>query len=1380
MFNLFPRRRRPASAPRQILSTVIAAFIILQPVLFAATPAAAQIRRVPASGPADVGGPNAGVTVTTLGTPYTQNFDTLPASGSATWTNDSTIPGWFHARTGTGTTIVANNGSSNAGNLYSYGTGTATDRALGSLGSGNAAIGNLFWGVRLQNNSGSTITSLDVSYTGEQWRNSAAAAQTVAFSYLVGSPTVTGTLAEFQSAGVAVPQLDFTSPVTGGAAAALDGNLAANRVTLTHTISGLNIPNGTEVMLRWSDPDHTGADHGLSIDGFSVTPQGSGGVTLSINDVTQAEGNGPGTTAFTFTVSLSSTTHGGVTFDIGTADGTAQDGSAMGEDTDYTADSLGGQTIPNGSDSYQFTVDVNGDTTNEPNETFAVNVVNIVGATGIDGQGLGTITNDDIALTPIHDIQGNGTSSPLVSQVVSTSGIVTLLKTGSNGGAGAANGFFLQDPIADADPNTSEGIFVFTSSVPSVAVGDSVSVTGTVVEFNGLTEIGSVTNTSILSTGNSLPTAVTLDATILDPTAAPTQPQLEKYEGMRMTAATLVSAAPNDNFFDVYAVLLNVPRPMREPGIPSGDPIPPDPTSGTPDPNIAIWDKNPERIKLDTNGRAGAANTPYTSNVTFTSVSGPLDYGFGEYRLVTDTTPTASANMTAVSVPTPSATEFTVAGYNIENFNNNATQREKASLTIRNVLRYPDIIGAVEIFDLADLQALRDEVNNDAVAAGDPNPAYEAYLIEQDGVSEDSDQDVGYLVKTSRVSVTSVTQEREEETFVEPGTGTVAILHDRPPLVLDAVVDPSGANPRRVLVVVNHLRSFIDAELVAGDGPRVREKRKKQAESLGGLLQELQTNNAGVPVISVGDYNAFQFSSGYDDSLSVIKGTPTPDDQIVVDQSPDVVNPDFVNLIEGMPAAERYSFVFEGTPQALDHHVVNGAALARNTRIAIARVNADFPEAPAATYASNVSIPERNSDHDPVVSYYTLGVPQPAGSVIISEYRLRGPSGAVVSPEVSRGWGARGAASKASLNDPQPTATPSSLPEDNDEFIEFYNNTDSPITVATVDGSAGWALIASDGTTRFTIPHGTVIPARGHYLAANSLGYSLSNYPGGDDGLGETFAQPDLQYSLDIPDQSGIALFNTANAANFNEGHRLDAVGYDSSPALYREGMGFSTDTPGADVGGDAEWSFVRDLVSGTSKDTGDNNADFIPVETGGQLLTIGARLGAPGPENSFAPIRRLNILVNRLDTAVGQNSPPNRVRNLTPVTNGANGTLSIRRTIVNATGAPVTRLRFRIIQITTFTSPIPTGQADVRALSSEDIMVTLSTGGAPVPVQGTVLEQPPLQPNGGGWNTSWSPTGTINFESPLPAGAEINVQFLLGVQQSGTFSIFINVEALP
>ncbi len=231
-------------------------------------------------------GASAQVSLTTFGTPYTQDFDTLPASGSATWTNNSSIPGWFHARTGTGTTIVANNGGSNAGNLYSYGTGTATERALGSVGSGGAGAGNFFWGVRLQNNTGGTITSLQVNYTGEQWRNGGnTTPNVVAFSYLVGAPTVTGSLAEFQLAGTAVAALNFTSPINTATAAALDGNAAANRVAISHTITGLSIPNGTEVMLRWSDPDHAGADHGMSIDDLSVTANGvfpfaGGGLTI--------------------------------------------------------------------------------------------------------------------------------------------------------------------------------------------------------------------------------------------------------------------------------------------------------------------------------------------------------------------------------------------------------------------------------------------------------------------------------------------------------------------------------------------------------------------------------------------------------------------------------------------------------------------------------------------------------------------------------------------------------------------------------------------------------------------------------------------------------------------------------------------------------------------------------------------------------------------------------------------------------------------------------------------------------------------------------------------------------------------------------------------
>ena len=94
------------------------------------------------------------------------------------------------------------------------------------------------------------------------------------------------------------------------------------------------------------------------------------------------------------------------------------------------------------------------------------------------------------------------------------------------------------------------------------------------------------------------------------------------------------------------------------------------------------------------------------------------------------------------------------------------------------------------------------------------------------------------------MQIDAVTQELAGETFINPVNGQPETLHDRPPLVLRATVDPSGADPRPIIVVVNHLRSFIDIELVAGEGMRVRAKRTAQAESVAGLLQELQTDES--------------------------------------------------------------------------------------------------------------------------------------------------------------------------------------------------------------------------------------------------------------------------------------------------------------------------------------------------------------------------------------------------------------------------------------------------------------------------------------------------------------------------------------------------------
>ena len=236
-------------------------------------------------------------------------------------------------------------------------------------------------------------------------------------------------------------------------------------------------------------------------------------------------------------------------------------------------------------------------------------------------------------------------------------------------------------------------------------------------------------------------------------------------------------------------------------------------------------------------------------------------------------------------------------------------------------------------------------------------------------------------------------------------------------------------------------------------------------------------------------------------------------------------------------------------------------------------------------------------------------------------------------------------------------------------------------------------------------------------------------------------------------------------------------------------------------------YSFVRDECGkggsittlgpcpqgGLPKDTDNNAADFIFVDTNGTSAGAGQRLGAPGPQNLSSPIQRNDKFAGpTLDSTVGASSPPNRVRDFTsdPANNSTFGTLDIRKRIVNNTGGSVTRLRFRIVDLTTF--PAPSGFADLRPRTSTLVVVSgindsatclASNGVATTPctvnVQGTTLEQPPSQLNGGGFNSTMS-AGTVTLGTPLANGASINVRFLLGIQQTGTFKFFVNVEALP
>jgi hypothetical protein len=214
--------------------------------------------------------------------------------------------------------------------------------------------------------------------------------------------------------------------------------------------------------------------------------------------------------------------------------------------------------------------------------------------------------------------------------------------------------------------------------------------------------------------------------------------------------------------------------------------------------------------------------------------------------------------------------------------------------------------------------------------------------------------------------------------------------------------------------------------------------------------------------------------------------------------------------------------------------------------------------------------------------------------------------------------------------------------------------------------------------------------------------------------------------------------------------------------------------------------------TGGFLADSSVNNDDFIFVDTSATVTPAGQRLGAPGPQNLGSPRLNLSILTLPLDVTKGLPTAPNRVRDLTPqLPNAINGTLSVRRRFVNNTGAPVTRLRFRIVDFSSIAVP-GTAIADLRALTSMSITVngitdsaTCAATGTPatvpcsVTVFGTTVEEPPAQSLGGALNSSMN-AGTITIPTPVAPGQSINLQFLLGVQQTGAFKFFFNIEALP
>ena len=525
--------------------------------------------------------------------------------------------------------------------------------------------------------------------------------------------------------------------------------------------------------------------------------------------------------------------------------------------------------------------------------------------------------------TAIHVIQGSGAASPCTEQdgmATTNDNIVTAV---------GAGGFFIQTPTAssDNDVDTSDGIFVLYDGTTMINVGDQVDVTGTVEEFFAFTRINattSVTDASVTldASNQTLPAPVEFGATV--PSPNPASPscamEYECYEGMRIRIATGTVSSPSQSFGgrspDPVAEMYITPtskRAFREKGV--------EYPGLTSNPGIPVWDGNPELFELDPN-KLRDQNESWAPGTTFTA-TGVLGFEFGGYEIW----PTELAALTvAPPLPYPArarkAGEVTVASLNMLNLGRTAgdteTKLKKLSRYIREVLNSPDIIGVQEVYTKALLTQLADEIRS-----ADSSVSYTAHLE-----TGPIDINVGFLVRSGVTVRSDVEQHDTTTTFTNPLTNMNEILFTRPPLQLDAAVQGIEFS-----VIVVHNRSFLG--IAGAEAERVRTKRFEQAQALARVAESLEDEK----LIIVGDFNAFQFTDGYADVIGQLTGDVTASENVLSGSV--LVDPPLVNLIDRVPEAQRYSYVFENNAQVLDHALVNQGMVGSVVGITYARGNAD-------------------------------------------------------------------------------------------------------------------------------------------------------------------------------------------------------------------------------------------------------------------------------------------------------------------------------------------------------------------------------------------------------------------------------------------------------
>ena len=662
--------------------------------------------------------------------------------------------------------------------------------------------------------------------------------------------------------------------------------------------------------------------------------------------------------------------------------------------------------------------------------------------------------------TFIHDIQGASHLSPLNGMLVkNVNGIVTAKRSA---------GFYMQDPNPDSDPATSEGIYFYTGSAPSVSVGDAVQVAGTVKEYRAggasstnltITELDNPGRTvTVLSSGNSLPAAIILGSggrippgTVIEDDATgnveysgvfdPASDGIDFYESLEDMLVQVNDAVATGPWRDFTSN-----REIPVVGDFGANATVPSVRGGV---VIQAGDFNPEIIILNDLILGGPILPSVNVSDSFPGATlGVMDYGYGNYQLEVISLPApVSGNLEQEVTSAVDSDHLAVGTFNVENLAPTDPQSKFDTLAelIVNHLQSPDLLAIEEIQDnngvtadgTVDASTTWGMLIAAIQAAG--GPAYEYRQIDpeynQDGGVPDGNIRQGFLFRTDR-GLSFIDRPGAGSTTANAvlgsGAGTqlqyspgridptnLAFFDSRKPLAGEFLF-----KGRHLFVIANHFNSK------GGDQPLwgrfqppafISEvQRFLQAQVEHDFVNAIVTADPNADVVVLGDLNDFQFSL----ALTTLKGSPS------------ILN----TLIDTLPVSEQYSYVYDGNSEALDHILFSNNLFGTPFTYDIVHVNSEFVV--------------QASDHEPQVaqflSYNFTGFFPPvdnlpalnkakAGQAVPVKFSLNGDKGLdIFAPGYPQSMQIA-CDTSAPLGAPEPTVNPGSSSLTYDPVTDAYN-----------------------------------------------------------------------------------------------------------------------------------------------------------------------------------------------------------------------------------------------------------------------------------------------------------------------------------------------------